>query len=74
MLSGRNSQIFFQSPSGNSNIAFNAQTPANWLSLDAGLNVALSKSSQLNFTVGYDTSVTNAYRGGYGQIGIQVVF
>ncbi len=74
MLSGRNSQIVFQSSSGNSNVAFNAQTPANWLSLDAGLNVALSKSSQLNFTVGYDTSVTNAYRGGYGQIGIQVAF
>lgn len=74
MFTGRNSQIFFQSPSGNSNIGFNAQTPANWLSLDAGLNVALSKSSQLNFTVGYDTSVTNAYRGGYGQIGLQIAF
>ena len=74
MLSGRNSQIVFQSPSGNSNVAFNAQTPANWLSVDAGLNVALSKSSQLSFTLGYDTSVTNAYRGGYGQIGLQVAF
>jgi outer membrane autotransporter protein len=74
MLSGRNSQIVFQSPSGNNNIPFNAQTPANWASLDAGLNVALSKSSQLNITVGYDTSMTNAYRGGYGQIGLQVSF
>ena len=74
MLSGRNSQIVFQSPGGNSNVAFNAQTPANWMSVDAGLNVALSKSSQLSFTLGYDTSITNAYRGGYGQIGLQVAF
>lgn len=73
-LTGRNSQIVFQSPNGNSNVAFNAQTPANWLSLDAGLNVALSKTSQLSFTLGYDTSVTNAYRGGYGQVGLQVAF
>ena len=74
MLSGRNSQIVFESPSGNSNVAFNAQTPANWMSVDAGLNVALSKSSQLSLTLGYDTSITNAYRGGYGQIGLQVAF
>jgi outer membrane autotransporter protein len=74
MLSGRNSQIVFQSPSGNSNVAFSAQTPANWVSVDAGLNVLLSKSSQLSFTLGYDTSMTNAYRGGYGQIGLQVAF
>jgi len=73
-LTGRNAQLVFQGPSGNSNVAFNSQLPANWLSLDAGLNVKLSKNSQLSFALGYDTSVTNAYKGGYGQIGLQVAF
>ena len=73
-LSGRNAQIVFQGPNGVSNVAFNSQLPANWMSVDAGLNVKLSKSSQLSFTLGYDTSITNAYKGGYGQISLQVAF
>jgi outer membrane autotransporter protein len=73
-LAGRNAQIAFQDPNGVSNVAFNAQLPANWMSVDVGLNVKLSKSSQLSFLLGYDTSVTNAYKGGYGQIGLQVAF
>lgn len=73
-LAGRNAQIAFQDPNGVSNVAFNAQLPANWMSVDAGLNIKLSKSSQLSFSLGYDTSMTNAYKGGYGQIGLQVAF
>jgi outer membrane autotransporter protein len=73
-LSGRNPQVSFSNPSGRDRVSFNAQTPANWLSLDAGLNVHISKDAQLSFNLGYDTSITGAYNGVFGQLGLQVAF
>lgn len=73
-LSGRAPQVSFINPYGNDRVNFNAQTPANWLSLDAGLNVNISKDAQLSFNLGYDTSMTGAYNGVFGQLGLQVAF
>lgn len=73
-LSGRNPQVSFINPFDNDRVSFNAQTPANWLSLDAGVNVHISKDAQLSFNLGYDTSITGAYNGVFGQLSLQVAF
>lgn len=73
-LSGRNPQVSFINPYGNDRVNFKAQTPANWLSLDAGLNINISKNAQLSFNLGYDSSITGAYTGAFGQLGLQVAF
>ena len=73
-LSGRNPQVSFKNPYGSDSVSFSAQTPANWLSLDAGLNVHVSTNTQLSFNLGYDTSVTGAYNGVFGQLSLQVAF
>ena len=73
-LSGRNPQFSFKNPYGSDSVSFSAQTPANWLSLDAGLNVHVSTNTQLSFNLGYDTSVTGAYNGVFGQLSLQVAF
>lgn len=64
----------FKNSAGNNSISFNAQTPTNWLSVDAGLNLNLSKETQLSFNLGVDSSLTGAYSGVFGQIGLQVAF
>lgn len=73
-LSGRQQQMAFKNSAGNNSISFNAQTPTNWLSVDAGLNLNLSKETQLSFNLGVDSSLTGAYSGVFGQIGLQVAF
>jgi outer membrane autotransporter protein len=73
-LAGKNGQMNFQSTYTPDTTAFNAQAPANWMAIDAGLNVKITKDSQLSLNLGYDTSLTSAYQGVYGRIGLQVAF
>ena len=73
-LNGRNPQLSFKNPYGSDSVPFSAQTPANWMSIDAGLNVQISTNTQLSFNLGYDTSITGAYNGVFGQLGLQVDF
>ncbi len=73
-LAGKNGQMNFQSTYAPDTTAFNAQSPANWMAIDAGLNIKLTQDSQLSLNLGYDTSLTNAYQGVYGRIGLQVAF
>ena len=73
-LTGKNGQMNFQSTYTPDTIAFSAQAPANWMAIDAGLNIKLSKDSQLSLNLGYDTSLNNTYQGVYGRIGVQVAF
>ena len=73
-LSGRNMQTVFQNTQGQFGTAFSAQSPNNWMTVDAGLNVKTGKNSQLYLNIGYDTSLSNAYQGIYGRAGLQFAF
>lgn len=73
-IAGKNGQMNFQSPYTNDVAGFNAQAPAAWLAIDAGLNVKISKDSQLSLSLGYDSSLSNSYQGAYGRVGLQIEF
>ncbi len=74
MLAGQSAQTVMQGTDGRFPTNIDSQAGTSWMALDGGLNVSMSKNSQLYLNVGYSTSLNPSYQGVYGRVGVQLLF